>query len=70
MNERMYLRLGQELVDLKQDHDAVIQEIRRNPENTKELRERVEQIAIEIVEKQKFFNQLLNPKHYDSRWSN
>jgi len=60
----MYLKLAQELVELKTEYEETIQEIRKYPDGIKELRDRVEQIAEQILTKQKYFNSLLNPKKY------
>lgn len=60
----MYLKLAQELVELKTEYEEMIQEIRKYPDSINELRDRVEQLAEQILTKQKYFNSLLNPKKY------
>ena len=67
MQHSMYLRLGNELVGLKQQYDETIQELKWSPANIKELREKVEQLAEQIVMKQTYFNSLLNPTKYGNQ---
>lgn len=66
MHKTMYLKLAQELVELKQAHEEIIKEAQKNPDNINELRDRVEQLAEEILTKQTYFNKLLNPTKYVS----
>lgn len=62
----MYLKLAQELVELKTEYEETVKNIQLFQEvgKTIELRNRIEQLAEQILTKQKYFNSLLNPKKY------